>query len=832
MKQRVTKKEIDIMDQQLEQDPNFLFHYPLSMITKKRMDMALQKGFHPTREELLNHSEFCENKIFMDSLKRRDSFYAPFDRNMSLAEKRAFMIPLVKEKNYQAIAELPFLDSRFGYEGGGNLATLVLQELAFDFDEEDSKTQRKFYEKLNKMVDGVASLQYASLRKAFPFVSFDQINDMVIEVFQRAKINQDSASIDSFAFQIANSLDDSKHLETYQDILSHLYQIYEHDGVLPYHVTTKFYGEILRKQKEHYTSREKKKLIASLKEQLPLQKKTAKKFLIAKELKKVKQSFQEQKKEILGLTTEEWKRELEKVHQHLLTMKPLKEESLPLTEETLQMLDQAFLQGTLDEEVVASLFPQISKKKRKMLVNQYVKRVIPHLTTTSLADSMELYEEHFAYHYHYYKIATKKKYWQNVCSLVLSCDKAGLEDILYETKKKNDLKELIPRFDLLPFCSLKVLEAMIRNRSRIFRQLKEASLVTNDSLDSFMNHFERFVRLAKAYGSADDLMLAALGKERVEAIVEDELTSQDLRKYLWVYEKMIKQKKTSIPPVSGVYQNYSYATAENFDAERLLIGKRCFGSCMGIEGAGEKAYLKGLYEKDGDVLLIKKKDTKEFVARALLFRKGNFVVMAPIHDAVGIADKFYQKEFLDLIGEEMLQKAKKSGDNLEYVFVTNVADLLEGEYKEIEHAALKDDFPHADLEEYAYLITPWEEEIDPNPNIKAQGSYAMKRSEIKDMDQVTEEEMTQLKALSILFESDPIQKEEKARDFEPFEKKKYKALYKGDDWYLALKDDKTLETVTLPISSVKQKREMEQAKKALMQSYQENRNNGMSRRGR
>lgn len=67
----------------------------------------------------------------------------------------------------------------------------------------------------------------------------------------------------------------------------------------------------------------------------------------------------------------------------------------------------------------------------------------------------------------------------------------------------------------------------------------------------------------------------------------------------------------------------------------------------------------------------------------------------------------------------------------------------------------------------------------------------------------TESEITRLRALKIVMETNPEIKEEMSRNFEPFYSKEYEKVICGEDWYIAIKNDKTVEMLILPIKDTR-----------------------------
>ena len=64
-------------------------------------------------------------------------------------------------------------------------------------------------------------------------------------------------------------------------------------------------------------------------------------------------------------------------------------------------------------------------------------------------------------------------------------------------------------------------------------------------------------------------------------------------------------------------------------------------------------------------------------------------------------------------------------------------------------------------------------------------------------------------------EADSEVKENMSRDFEPFYSEEYKKKICGEDWYIAVKNDGTVEELTLPIDDMRMRREIREAKDVL-----------------
>ena len=370
-----------------------------------------------------------------------------------------------------------------------------------------------------------------------------------------------------------------------------------------------------------------------------------------------------------------------------------------------------------------------------------------------------------------------------------------MKKIVENVKKYDNLRHLVPLANLTFRFDTKCLKNVLVNFCEV------NSLLNEGSKEKTMGNNVKFydvLKLSSVFSSVDNVVLASLGVEVIDKILNDRVGCCDPRVYLEAYVKMLTRNTSYLPPVSGEFGDYVYESFRDDDVERLLIGKNCFRSCIDPNMAGSRAFYKCLTEKDGDVILIKNKEDKSFAARALMFRKGNYVVIAPIHDRVGIAEEFYGREFLDQVAGQLIAN---DSDNIEYVFCIDDCDFLEGKYPLVyDEEYLSKGFPHADLSNRAYLLAHRREYYPGclKPEEIMASSYVMKRAGVKGKDQVTDFELTQLKALSAFM----VGKDSKG--FNLVSKEDYSEVYKGQDWYIGVKSTGE-EVVALPVSDLNQK---------------------------
>ena len=128
-----------------------------------------------------------------------------------------------------------------------------------------------------------------------------------------------------------------------------------------------------------------------------------------------------------------------------------------------------------------------------------------------------------------------------------------------------------------------------------------------------------------------------------------------------------------------------------------------------------------------------------------------------------------------------------------------------------------DPFPHADLDESAYLInsTKDPEQVEIDSTITMPVMYKTKREKVKGKDEVDNESLTRIKALDVILTENQEDKEEKERNFELVNKDNYDDIYMGQDWYVAINDGQIVDCIILPTGQEEQTREISILKEQL-----------------
>ena len=718
------------------------------------------------------------------------------NENLELTEKET-MIELIKNGRFEELENLPYFSSAKISTG---VAIRLAKALSYQFNENDENTQERLYYRLDKVMDGIAKQRFTRDKKFFRFRSVNQINDYLLKEFNNINDYNQEYYFKKIASVISQKISDENYQNISLEKIKDFYDYYHQYGNLPRELTTDFYNQVLNKQEETYTKKAKKEMIKKLTTTLPYTSKKEKGRIVGAKLKKIDSLLANGNYQQLGTTEYELKKLIENYDEEINQVRKIRKEQFYLTKEDLNKINEQFIAGKLTDETLEEILPNTSEEVRTIILKKYTIIKSKFLNNISVTEE-DLTPLDLGYHYSNFKIGTVNDTCRTIANIILNIAEEEAEDILFNIAIPKEILELLPLVGHIEGFNTEEMITILRSFPTVMSHMRKEGLLQEDTIDSALSHFFNFLTIAEAYASADDITIGVLGNDIIEQIrFSDKITSKSPIDYLKIYEGMLAREYTFIPRVEGNFENYYYESANDADRERLLIGKKCSYSCIGPGGAGEDAYLQALTSHNADVIVIKDINTNEFVARSLCFRKGNYVVLAPIYGTNGIEKSLYNPQFLSEIGNQMIKQGLEKGDTLEYVFISPDTRLLDNYFPIIEDSYLSDPFPHADVDETGHLIASVKDaknvEIDstiPMPII-----YKTKREPVKGKDEASNENLTKLKALDILLTEDDEIREEKERNFEPVNKENYDDIYMGQDWYVAIKDGKIIEEVILP----------------------------------
>lgn len=718
------------------------------------------------------------------------------NKSLTLTEKET-MIKLIKNGRFEELENMSYFSSA---KITGKTAARLTKTLSYHFDEDDENIQERLYCRLDKIMDGVAKQKFARDKRYFRFRSINQINDYLLKEFERIDEYNQEYYFKKISSMINQKICDETYYNTCLEKIKSFYDYYHNQKTLPRELTTNFYNQILNKQEETYIKKSKTGMTKKLTRTLPYTSKKERGRIIGAKLKKIDSLLANRNYQDLGTTEYELKKLIENYDEEINHVRKIRKEQFYLTKEDLNKINEKFISGRLAEETLEEILPNTSEEVRAIILNKYTIIKTKFLNNISITEE-DLTPLDLGYHYSNFKIGTVNDTCRTIANIISNITEEDAEDILFNRAIPKEILELLPLVGHIDGFNTEKMIVVLRSFPTVMNHMRKEGLLPEDTIDSALSHFFKFLTIAEAYSSADDITISALGNDVISQIrFSDKQTSKNPLDYLNVYEGMLAREYTFIPRVEGEFENYYYESANDVDRERLLIGKKCSYSCIGPGGAGEDAYLQALTGHNADVIIITDKNTDEFIARSLCFRKGNYVVLAPIHGVRGIEESLYKPEFISEIGRQMINQALESKDTLEYVFLSPDGRILDDYFPIIEDSYLMDPFPHADLDEMAYLIASTKalKDVEIDSTIPMPIIYKTKREPVRGKDEASNADLTRLKALDILLTEDNEIREEKERNFEPVDKENYDDIYMGQDWYVAIKEGKIIEEVILP----------------------------------
>lgn len=711
------------------------------------------------------------------------------------------LIECLRKKDFDSLLTLDgFCDA---YSLRGSTAKRLVEKIFFDFDEDDLDTQEKFYLFLDRIIDGICQVNFKDYRKTFQFTDVNQINDFILKEFKNNK-ELDNILAEDLADSLIDKIvqDDNYFDECFRNVLL-LLEEYKATGKILKDSSIDFYNELLNRQRNNCITNEKSHIIKQLCKNLPYTKRKETSRIIGAKIKKIDELFKNHDYGELGLSEGMIREVLKDFSVYLSSLKDIKKENITISQEQSEMFTQAFLDGNLSVEIIQDICPEISVKVANIIFDKYtqVKMIYLPLVSVSKEDLVDL---KLGYNYNNYKIVSKDLYYKNISNMLYNIEENDALALIEEADNNKYIFLLVFFINYFRELNVNNVVAILKNYSRIMRDFGEHT----EEKNVLGLSFDKLFTLGNAYNHADDFTISVLGFDIVNRIIKDNVTGNDPQDYLKVYLEMLARDKVYIPPVSGEFGNYYYESAHDSDCERLMIGKNRSGSCVGIGGAGQHTFLEALTGDEADVIIFKDKNTHEFMARSIVFRAGNYVVLAPIYDREYTAQELYKPELLSEIASQMLNKAREAGDNLDYVFVTHNIIDLDKYFEVFEDDELYDYFPHADLEYCKYLIgTKYDNNVILKPREVMLSSYDTVRDKVRFKDDITNNDLNKIRALDVLF-MDKYLREDKMRNFEFIDKDDFDELFLGQDWYVGIKNRKIADKKILPINSERQQNEI------------------------
>jgi len=671
----------------------------------------------------------------------------------------------------------------------------------FFLDDKDLDTQEMYFAWFEKIMDGIILLRYKKERKDSTFVSNAQISDMIIRCFSKINRFNKKEQLNTLARKMTVATERYEQKEDYYKVLEKFYDYYRKDPNIPVELTTPFFNEILNKQQDAFCRKEKEKIKNHLTRVLPLTEKKEMQIKRGRKLKKLQEYLKEEKYGKLGLTEEKKIEIIDEVNTWIKKAKYFKKRDLHLSGEILEQLGQLFFTGNLSIDQVNSQIG-LQEEDIKQIYNQYCKKMLPFLDHIEL-DKWEDIRKNIAYDHNHLVIISNEKS-ENQLSAMSRYEEQNHID-LFNKKENREFIKLLPLCSIIKDFKMEQMKDILTNSNKILQKLTEENPLFDGSMNQILNQFHRVLSLAKIYSHTTPVVVKALGEETVDKILTGDgldIISRNPKDYVEVYQKMLTRTETKVPKVSGVYNNYTFESGNMSDTMRLLIGTNCLASCLGPEGAGEEMYREALIGENADVILIKDQE-ESFVARMILYRIGNYIMTSSIIGEQGIQRQFMNKEFLSLIATQLLEKSKQAGDCIEYVFMTKDPSVnLDDDYTLIMKFDLVKGLPHLDWRASSYLIGSTSSSVQIKKEIEGK-YYSQTREKIKTKEELNVSDLEKIIALEVLMNG-----EEEQKNIRTIHLEDYEEIYKGQDFYIGLRQDGSYEKVSLPTNDPRKQQEI------------------------
>lgn len=676
-------------------------------------------------------------------------------------------------------------------------------------DEENMNIQEMYFHMLDKIIDATITLRYKKSTSR-EFTSNAHLADRILTGFSEMNSINQKELLQNMAKKFVIVTDKPQKYQDYETFLRKLYQFYKKTGTLPKELTTPFFNEILNNQQDAYYKQTKKSVIESLRMRLPLSKKKKEQLIRTKKIEKMIEIFKEGKHKDLNISGEVIDKIIKEVTVVIKKAKYFKENNINLSEKDCYQLGELFFKGCLTKEKIKEVCGVvITEETIKKIKNQYYKRMLPFLENIKLdgkeKTELETKRSTVAYDYNHLVIIENRWYQNNLAYMKIII---GTNKLLEESNK--EFIKILPLVALVDGFKKNDMKEILLHSKEILECLKNEDPEFDGSITQILNHFSKVLQYAKIYTHTTPSITKVLGEDIViQILTHTNPVSHDPRDYFYIFQEMLRKKETQVPPISGTYHNYTYESGNTTDKMRLLIGISCHNSCLGPSGAGETAYEMSLLEENADILLIKDEE-ENFVARSLVFRKENYLIMSAFMGELEIQRQFYNKDFLNKITGDFLRKSSTIGDSLEYVFLTyDPCDRIELEdYILIVEPALIANLPHVDWSSSCYVIGGDDENIQLINN-KKKKSYPTTRAAIFSKEEIIQQDLEQM---NILNASMTVLGDR----FETMgNKEKYKYLYKGQDWCLGVTEAEEETLIVLPTGDERSNLEIIEIKKMI-----------------
>ncbi len=664
-----------------------------------------------------------------------------------------------------------------------NIDEQLLKILNKPINENDMDVQEKYFRQLQNLIHAVILIRQKKISKSlFKIDDLDHYLKQSIDLICQRKdekiLNVVTQTIILKINAVLGSVNNITPDSIYPDI-KNIYLYYSYSSQFPKDMVTKLYNKILNLLNDNFYQNEKHTIENDLSLTLPITPK--KEQLIKKSLKEkiLKEAISKRRFEEINCDEQTLKNKAMNKREEIKQLKVVKKSNIDITVDDFIYFETRFMQGALKLEEIKNLLgttrtvAQKIYKKYEEIFAEYLKNITINDRELNLA----IYRRRtkLGFDYNNFIIARNVSIEENAEELIKRMPSDLKKQILSNPKEYEEILPLIPFLDLFKEFGydeyLKVLKhyKTIKNKLLENKTTQDKKYITDN--EWLLKNLDKLIESSLGYASENEIEYAILGPKVYN--------KNPLRAALYaeVYLKMWQKKSSYVPIIKGTYKDYTYQTGDYQNPEHLLIGLNCHGSCIDLfNDKGVETYKKVLLDKDADVIWITKNN--DFYARIFVFRKGNFLLMAPIRHQIEDEENKIDDELVRHIALTMLKEAILNEDNLGFVLQAESYFENQKNYPRLKDSRFLSKFPHADLNDVVYVLAqdPHKKQVSFDEPIKEE--YFKQRQKISS--EITKEELMRFKAIEMINNN---QKE----DFLPnINLDNYKKIYKGEDWVLLI----------------------------------------------
>ena len=846
----IIRKDKILMNNAVEENPEAILYTEVNL-NQYIVDDAFSQ-LDLTREDFISHPFLCHLVSSPDS--RYYEYYVDQDY-ISMAQ---VILEYIKKGDFDSIRSIPFLSPEINpnlpedFDINTVLSVIKLINPVLDDDK-----QPEYWDTFSCMIDGICFNRYSTEKRNFQFPSIDSL----IEYIERNYRDNEEEFLNGNTEPLLKIVVDILNFEGKKDerTIGELHEIFilmSEDSPKLKEKMTLFANRVLNEHMNQFVNRERERILLGLTESLDLLPKREEEIIRGKRIKVAREYIRQRFGETKQLPIEY----LESFNKVIETLKSNYKrigiicDDNKIDEVSEQLLDIFLEHGGISKNEIRTILEEsspgyvIDAKTVESISRKFDSIVMKVASTLKLTSEHITHEDRIKYERDgftpkTFRITSRGKTDQLLALVIGSiATNERLYKRLIKQKDKGltELQEFIPYFMLspgvLPELDLNLFINMLTNYERI-KQLTRRKVVerhkkrnedyaVKDGTNLVKYSFGDFMTIANAFGASDNLTNSIIVSQ-----VRRKIGEHELGKYASFYMNyMFPRYQSSIPVIKGETSNYFFES-DYKDQERLLIGRMYPNSCIDLEygTGGEETFKECLGGPNGDVLLLRDKNTRELKGRILVVRRGNTLVLNLRNYTHEYDDDI--EEIMHVVGQTYLD-SKNPDDELEFVVATPMPETDENKDRIITSAMLRDHLPHADWANTGEIVAQtraYSNENDFRVGEAHTSTYFKPRAKILTEEEATDDDLTFLKAMSILkkrkemepYRSSSSIDHSEEQDFEPVLVANFRKLFVGEDFYIGIKENGEVEEVIVETADMfRQREELETVREKVKEARQ------------